>query len=270
MASALSCGVDIGSRTAKTVILNGSSMVSTSTTLTGVDSVQSARTVIDDALKKASLKWDDLGYTVATGYGRLRIPFAGSHITEISCHARGAHEIFPEVRTVLDIGGQDCKAIRMNEAGRVVSFVMNDKCAAGTGRCLERIADAVNVPLVKVGALSLEPVKEQLRVDTYCAVFAKMDVVTLMNEGKTPTDILAAVFEGFTARMWALLERVGIEPEFCITGGVGKNQGIVKRIEQRLGRPAMIAPDPQIVGALGAALFARDKLAAITAAQAKK
>lgn len=270
MGESIVCGVDIGSRTAKAVLMRGREMLANSITLTEVDSVHSAQVVIDNSLQAAGLAWDDISCIVATGYGRLRLPFAQYHVTEITCHARGAGHLFPDARTVLDIGGQDCKAIRMAENGRVVSFVMNDKCAAGTGRCLERIANAVGVPLREVGPLSLVPVKEHLRVDTYCAVFAQMDATSLINEGKSPGDILAAVFDGFTARIWALLERVGIQPELCITGGVGKNIGIVKRVEARMGRPVKIATDPQIVGALGAALVAQDKLATRSAAAVPK
>ncbi|MBM2825755.1 MAG: CoA enzyme activase [Dehalococcoidales bacterium] len=261
MGEAIVCGVDVGSRMTKAVIMAGSRLLAASITPTEVDSVQSARCAIEQALQAAGLAWENLGGIVATGYGRLRLPFAHFHITEITCHARGAFHLFPEVRTVLDIGGQDCKAIRLGANGRVVSFLMNDKCAAGTGRCLERIGAAVGIPLPEVGPMSLATVKEPLRVDTFCAIFAQMDVLALVNEGKTPSDILAAVLDGYTARVWGLLERVGIQPELCMTGGVAKNTGIVKRIETRLGQPVKIASDPQIVGALGAALIAQDKLA---------
>ncbi len=262
MAKTIVCGVDIGSRMTKAVILADAQVLASSITPTEVDSVQSARRAIEQALRAAGLSWEDLANIVATGYGRLRLPFARFHITEITCHARGAFHLFPEVRTVLDIGGQDCKAIRAGANGRVVSFLMNDKCAAGTGRCLERIGAAVGIPLPEVGSMSLLPVKEPLRVDTYCAIFAQMDVLALVNEGKTPGDILSAVLDGYTARVWGLLERVGIQAELCMTGGVAKNTGIVKRIEDRAGRPVKIADDPQLVGALGAALIARDKLPA--------
>lgn len=256
------CGVDVGSRTAKAVIVRGEGVIASSITLAEVDSEHSARVVIENSLQIAGETWEHVSCVVATGYGRLRLPFADYHVTEITCHARGANHVFPDVRTVLDIGGQDCKAIRLAGNGRVSNFVMNDKCAAGTGRCLERIAAAVGMPLSEMGERSLAPRRENLRVDTFCAVFAQMDTVSLVNEGREPSDVLAAVFDGFTSRMWALLNGVGIEPELCITGGVGKNIGIVRRIEDRLGRPVRVPTDPQIIGALGAALIAQDKLAA--------
>ncbi len=262
MDESIVCGVDVGSRTAKALIMRGGQVLGHSLTLTEADSVRSARNAIDVALQAAEIPWEDISCIVATGYGRLQIPFAQFHVTEITCHARGASHIFPDVRTVLDIGGQDSKAIRLGENGRVINFVMNDKCAAGCGRCLERIAAAVGVTLKEIGPLSLMPVKEPLRVDTYCAVFVQMDVLSLVAGGKPVTDVLSAVMDGFTSKLWSMLERVGIEPELCITGGVAKNIGIVKRIEARLGRPVRIAPEPQIIGALGAALIARDKLAA--------
>ncbi len=261
MSDAVVCGVDIGSRTAKSLLLNGNKILGQSITLTEVDAEKAARRTIDATLGAAGLDWKDISCTVATGYGRLRLPFADYHVTEITCHARGASYFFPDVRTVLDIGGQDCKAIRMGANGRVIEFFMNDKCAAGTGRCLERIAASLNTPLSEIGPLSLQPVKNQLRVDTYCAIFAQMDALTLANSGEAVGDILAAVMDGFTSRVWSMLERVGVQPELCITGGVGKNIGIVKRVEERMGRPVKLAPDPQIIGALGAALIAGDKLA---------
>ncbi len=264
MSEPIVCGVDIGSRTTKAVIMRQSEIVASSITLTEVDSVQSARHAIAEALRTGGLSWESLACIVATGYGRLRLPFAHFHITEITCHARGAFHDFPDVRTVLDIGGQDCKAIRLGETGKVLSFFMNDKCAAGTGRCLERIAATIGIPLAEIGPMSLRPAQEPVRVDTYCAVFAQMDVMSLVNEGKSATDILAAVLDGYTSRVWAMLERVAIQPELCMTGGVAKNTGIVRRLEEKLGRPAKISRDPQIVGALGAALIAQDKLAVKT------
>lgn len=257
------CGVDVGSRTAKAVIMRGHCILGHSVTLREVDPVHSAQQIIENALQAAGAPWESISCVVATGYGRLQVPFAHFHVTEITCHARGASYIFPEVRTVLDIGGQDCKAIRLGENGRVVNFFMNDKCAAGTGRCLERIASAIGVPLDDIGPLSLMPVKEPLRVDTYCAVFAQMDVLSLVNEGKTVSDILAAVLDGFTSRIWGMLERIDMQPELCISGGVAKNIGIVRRIEDRLGRQVKVASEPEIVGALGAALIAQDRLAAM-------
>jgi predicted CoA-substrate-specific enzyme activase len=254
------CGVDVGSRTTKAVIMRGTSVLASSLTLTEVNAEHSARTAIENSIRTAETSWETIKCVVATGYGRLRLPFANYNITEISCHARGAYHIFPDVRTILDIGGQDSKAIRIAANGRVLTFAMNDKCAAGTGRCLERIAAAAGVTLDEIGPLSLMPVQEPLRVDTYCAAFAQTDTISLINEGKAPSDVLSAVLDGFASRVWSLLEKVGVEPELCITGGVGKNVGIVKRLENKSGKSIRLSPDMQIVGAIGAALIAQDKL----------
>ena len=263
MRESVVCGVDVGSRTAKAVIMRGHHVLGYSVMLREVDPVRSAQQIIENTLQTAGVPWERISYIVATGYGRLQVPFAQFHVTEITCHARGASHLFPDVRTVLDVGGQDCKAIRLDENGRLLDFFMNDKCAAGTGRCLERIATALGVPLDNIGPLSLKPIQELLRVDTYCTVFAQMDVISLVNDGKSVSDILVAVLDGFASRIWTMLERIDVQPELCISGGVAKNIGIVSRIKDRLGREVRVAPEPDIVGALGAALIAQDKLAMI-------
>ena len=225
------------------------------------DSSDSAVTVMDSTLEKCGLSLKDIAYVVSTGYGRVNVPFSQATITEISCHAKGTNWFFPEVRTILDMGGQDCKAIRCDEKGRVREFVMNDKCAAGTGRYLERAAATLNLDLDQIGPLSLEPKEGPLHVSEFCAVFAERDINVLMRGANNLNDILAGVHDAIARRVRILLKQVGVEEELSISGGVAKNIGVLKRLEEEFGLKAMIAPEPQIVGAIGASLFARDRAA---------
>jgi predicted CoA-substrate-specific enzyme activase len=253
-------GVDIGSASSKALILEGERILQHAIVTTGAESVGSAERVMDLALEGAGLRLDDLRYVVATGYGRVIVPFADEEVTELSCHARGAHRLFPGVRTVLDMGGQDCKAIRCDDQGRLGDFAMNDKCAAGTGRFLELMADVLQIPLDEIGPLSLEA-SEAVPVSNTCAVFAKSEVAALVRQGRDPRDVLAGLHDALASRIWALLRKIGVEPEFAIAGGIGKNVGVVRRIEERAGLRALLPPEPQITGALGAALFATDRVA---------
>jgi len=252
-------GIDIGSLSSKALIMEDGRISGWSLTLTGPSSEDSAVTAMNLALEKCGLSLKDIAYIVSTGYGRVNVPFSQTTITEISCHARGGNWFFPEVRTILDMGGQDCKAIRCDEKGRITDFILNEKCAAGTGRYLERVAKTLGVELDQMGPLSLEPVEGALPVSSFCAVFAERDVTNLMRLGKHINDILAGASDAIVDRVLALLSRVHVAPEFCISGGVAKNIGVVKRLEKQLGLKARIAPEPQVVGALGAALFAHDK-----------
>ena len=251
----LVAGIDIGSMSAKSILLRDGHIAASVLILTGADSSGTVREVMARLLEKASLEIADLDFIVATGYGRLNVPFAHKHITEISCHARGAFYFFPEVRSILDVGGQDCKAIRCDGQGKVTHFLLNDKCAAGTGRYLERIAQRLELPLQEIGPRSLKPLKGPLPIDSACAVFAENDILDFLRRGEPMNDILAGVSEALTDRILALLNRVGVEREFMISGGVAKNIGIVSRLEKRLQIEARIAPDPQLVGAVGGALL---------------
>jgi benzoyl-CoA reductase subunit A len=256
----ITAGIDIGSLSANVVVLNGDDIVAWSIIPTGPDSPATARQAMAEALGKTDLTLDDIEYIVATGYGRVVVPFSHRSITEISCHAKGAHWFFPNVRTILDMGGQDCKAIRCDENGKVTNFVMNDKCAAGTGRFMEIVAKALELPLDDIGRLSLETVEGTATVSSMCAVFAKTEIISLVRQGKHKNDILAGTCQAVAKRTWSLLEKVGVDEEFVITGGIAKNIGIVKRIEDKLRVKAQIAFEPQIVGALGAARFAQEIL----------
>ena len=251
-------GIDIGSRAAKAVIMQNGSILSSVICDTGPESAKTSYLTIQKALNGADLSLDDIGYTVATGYGRVLVPFANENVSEISCHARGINWYFPSVRTVLDMGGQDCKAINCDNDGRVTNFVMNDKCAGGTGRFLEMIADVLNTPLEKIGDLSLRS-KTGIPFNTVCAVFAKSEALAYLRSGAAKSDILAGLHEAIATRCFNLLQRVAIEKDFSITGGIAKNRGMVAKIREKVGLEPILCEDPQIVGALGAALFAQEK-----------
>jgi benzoyl-CoA reductase subunit A len=252
-------GIDIGSLSANFVILDDEGIIAQCTILTGSDSTQTSWELLRQTLvaSQTDLKMEDIDYIVTTGYGRTVVPFSHASITEISCHARGNSWLCPGVRTILDMGGQDCKAICCDAKGKVTNFVMNDKCAAGTGRYLERVASTLGISLDMFGPLSLEPVEGPAAISNFCTVFAQRDIVLLMRQGVHRNDILAGACEAIVKRILPLLQRVGIEEVFAISGGVAKNIGVVRRLEEEIGLKAYIASDPQIVGALGAALFAR-------------
>jgi predicted CoA-substrate-specific enzyme activase len=256
----ITAGIDIGSLSANAVILDEEGIMAKHNILTGPDSTETSWRLIHETLAacKGGLDLKSVDYIVATGYGRIVVPFSQANVTEISCHARGNHWFFPEVRTILDMGGQDCKAIRCDARGKVTNFVMNDKCAAGTGRYLERAASTLGIPLEEFGPLSLEQVKGPLPISNFCTVFAQRDIVLLLRQGAHRSDILAGVCDAIVKRIFPLLQRVGIQNAFAISGGVAKNIGVVRRLDEQLGLKVHIAFDPQIVGALGAALFARD------------
>lgn len=251
-------GIDIGSRATKTVIMDDGAILSSDISDTGPESIKTAYHGINQALGKTSITMEHIDYTVATGYGRVLVPFAAENVSEISCHARGISWYFPTVRTILDMGGQDCKAINCDGTGRVTNFVMNDKCAGGTGRFLETIADVLNVPLSEIGETALSSNK-LVPFNTVCAVFARSEAVSYLKRGISRADILAGLNEAIAVRCLNLLKRVSIEKEFTITGGISKNSGMVAKIREKVGLEPRLCEDPQLVGALGAALFARDR-----------
>jgi benzoyl-CoA reductase subunit A len=252
------CGIDVGSLSGEAVLMEGENLLGYSIVRTSHNSADTAKEALDMVLRQKGLSEKDISYTVATGYGRVIVPFAQRNISEISCHARGAHFVFPSARTILDMGGQDCKAIRCDERGRLVKFLMNDKCAAGTGRAVEVISSLLEVDLEEVGRLSLAPGQDLPKISNNCLLFAKSEILALMREGVAVEALLGALCMGIAERVCELLKRVGIQQEFVITGGIAKNQGVVKRIEQKLGLAPLIPPEPQIIGALGAALFAME------------
>ncbi|MBI2303969.1 MAG: benzoyl-CoA reductase, bzd-type, subunit Q [Chloroflexi bacterium] len=254
----ITAGVDVGSVSTQAVIVVDGKLYAYSSMRTGSDSPQSAQKAMDWATEGTGMTIDNVRYVVGTGYGRVNVPFANRTITEIACHARGANFIYgPSVRTVLDMGGQDCKAIRCDEKGKVSSFLMNDKCAAGTGRGMEVFADLLAVPIEDVGSLSLSVAEEPPPVSSTCVVFAKTEATGLLRAGWPKNRVVAAYCSAMAHRVVTLLERIGVEAEFAITGGISKNVGIVRRIEKELGVKALEPGlDAQLAGGLGAALFA--------------
>ena len=256
----LTAGIDVGSLSTKAVLLNNGEELGSSLIFTLPDSSASAKVALEKVLQKVNLERADLDYIVGTGYGRINIPFANSTMTEISCHARGAQANNRSIRTILDIGGQDCKAIRCDEKGKIVNFVMNDKCAAGTGRFLERIASTMSFSIEEIGPRSLLGVPQNAPISNTCAVFAEGDILKLIRKGLELNDILASAFDSLIRRIQGLLSQVGVERILCVSGGGAKNVGVIKRLESNLGMKVFIPPEPQLVGAYGAALIAMDRI----------
>jgi len=250
--------VDIGSLSTKTVILDGAGRVlAKHLRRTGADSRAAAEAALAAVLEAGGVNREDLACIVATGYGRIRASYADRQVTEITCHGRGAHFLRPGTRTIVDIGGQDSKVIRVDPDGHIVDFAMNDKCAAGTGRFLEVMAAALEVGLNDMGRLSARS-RRRVTVSSMCTVFAESEVVSLIAEGHAKEDIIRGLHEAVGARVATMARRVGVEDEVAMTGGVARNAGVVKALQAQLGRRLHIPADPQLVGALGAALVARD------------
>ncbi len=261
-AAAVTVGIDVGSVSSQAVLLADGKLLSFFSTRTGSSSPDSAVRAFKGASTPLDITLDDVAYAVGTGYGRVNVPFADRTMTEIACHARGANFMAgPSVRTILDMGGQDCKVIRCDERGRVLNFIMNDKCAAGTGRGMEVIADVLSVPIEDIGRRSFEIDEEPPPVSNVCTVFAKSEATSLLRAGWSIDRVLAAYCGAMAQRVAGLIARMEVEREFFITGGIGKNIGVTRRIERLIGVEAIRLAedsvlDPQIAGALGAALFA--------------
>jgi benzoyl-CoA reductase subunit A len=256
-AKIITAGIDVGSVSSQAVICVDGELYGFNSMRTGNNSPDSATNAINGVLKKSGMKLEDVTYVIGTGYGRVNVPFAHKAITEIACHARGANYMGgSSVRTILDMGGQDCKAIHCDEKGKVTNFLMNDKCAAGTGRGMEVIADLMQIPIAELGARSFDVDVEPEAVSSTCVVFAKSEALGLLKAGYTKNKVIAAYCQAMAERVVSLIERIGVENDFFITGGIAKNPGVVKRIEKLLGTKAVQTKyDSQIAGALGAALF---------------
>ena len=257
-------GVDSGSTSTNAVILNGKrEIIASATVRTGAKTSESAQKVLEETLRDAGSKLgrvitrEDITTIISTGYGRVSIPYADRNVTEISCHARGALYFNPKVRTILDIGGQDSKAIRLKDDGTVADFVMNDKCAAGTGRFLEAMARTLEVDITELGPISLES-KEEIEISSMCTVFAESEVISLIAQNKEKADIARGVHKAIAGKAYALMERVGLSPEYMMTGGVARNKGVVKALNEKLGAELYICDKPDLAGAVGAALYAID------------
>jgi predicted CoA-substrate-specific enzyme activase len=262
-------GCDVGSLTGKMVILEVDDedttkiqIIATAIVPTRVKPQITSNDVLEKALsecKNPDVKSkDDIDFIVGTGYGRIRIPFANKNISEISCHGKGAFWLDPSIRTIIDIGGQDCKVIRLDDTGNLEDFTMNDKCAAGTGRFLEIMAGALELELSELGPLSLKSDRPE-KITSQCSVFAESEVISLLGDGKEVVNIAAGIVQSIASRINSLVNRVGLKKELTMTGGVSKNVGVRREIERRLDlKLRKYKLDPQLVGALGAALFAID------------
>jgi predicted CoA-substrate-specific enzyme activase len=252
-------GIDVGSTQTKSIIVNDKlKIVARSLADTGANVTKAGERGFTEALRTSGIRREDVAYVVGTGYGRYKVTFGDTQITEISCHAKGASYLFPGTRTVIDMGGQDAKGIKVGEAGDVKDFVMNDKCAAGTGRFLANAAEALGLPLDDIGEISLKA-KNPVRLTTVCTVFVESDIMSYLAQGKKVEDILGGVHSAIAARTISLVRRVGIEPEVTFTGGVSLNIGMVRALEDKLGMKLNVSPDSHFVGALGASLFALER-----------
>ena len=267
---AYAAGVDVGSTQTKAVIIDERRrIVARALTETGANVIRAAETAFAEALKSGDRREEEVEFVVGTGYGRYKVTFGNTQVTEISCHGRGAVHMFPATRTVVDMGGQDTKAIRVSAAGEIVDFCMNDKCAAGTGRFLGAAASALDIPLPELGATALRGEKA-VKISTTCTVFAEAEVLSWLGKGKAIEDILWGVHKSIALRSYGLLRRTGISDEITFTGGVAKNPGMVKALEEKLGQRLNVSDESHFMGALGAALFAMDDLVASEMAATRK
>ena len=258
----IAAGVDVGSTQTKAVVMaeNGSrEILARALVDTGANVRKAAENAFLAACHSAGVAAPDVGFVVGTGYGRYNISFGNTQMTEISCHARGAHFVYPSTRTVIDMGGQDSKAISVGGDGQVMDFVMNDKCAAGTGRFLANAADVMGIGLDEIGPLSLRA-SRPVRITTVCTVFVESDILSYLAQGKKAEDILGGVHLAIAKRTLSLARRVPIEPQITMTGGVARNSGMVRALEDVLGTTMQISPDAHFMGAIGAAVFALEKM----------
>ena len=253
----VTAGIDVGSVSSQAVVCIDGELYGYNSMRTGNNSPDSATNAIKGVLERSDMALSNINYVIGTGYGRVNVPFAHKAITEIACHARGANYMGGNtIRTILDMGGQDCKAIHCDEKGKVTNFLMNDKCAAGTGRGMEVIADLMQIPIAELGARSFDVDEEPQAVSSTCVVFAKSEALGLLKAGYSKNKVIAAYCQAMAERVVSLIERIGVEEKFFITGGIAKNVGVVRRIEKLLGTAAAETQyDSQIAGALGAALF---------------
>ncbi len=252
-------GVDVGSTQTKAVIMDGQRRVLGRSLIdTGGIITAAAENAFQLAVADAGVERSDVAYVVGTGYGRYKVTFGDTQVTEISCHARGGQYLFPKTRTVLDIGGQDTKAIKIGSEGQVLDFCMNDKCAAGTGRFLGAAAMALDIPLGELGPLALLA-KNAVKITTTCTVFAETEIINWLARGKKVEDVLMGVHQAIATRSISLLRRVGVEDEVTFTGGVTRNNAMVKILEEMLETHLNVSEEAHYMGAIGASLFALEK-----------
>ena len=257
---AYGAGVDVGSTQTKAIIIDEEGRITGRALLdTGANVVAVAEQAYVEALRSAGISEEEVGFVVGTGYGRYRITFGNTQVTEISCHGRGAVHMFPGTRTVVDMGGQDTKAISVSPTGEILDFCMNDKCAAGTGRFLGAVATALEIPLGELGETAMRGEKA-VKISTTCTVFAESEVLSWLGRGKKVEDILLGVHRSIVSRSMGLVRRVGVRSEVTFTGGVTKTIGVVEGLNEALGCKVNVGADSHFMGALGAALFARDHI----------
>lgn len=257
-------GIDVGSISTEMVIIDDAkNIVASVILLTGSNTKKVIEKSLKEALTKAKIKRGDIRYIVSTGYGRLTVDFADREITEITCHAVGAHFLFPKTRTVIDIGGQDSKVISLDENGKLVDFIMNDKCAAGTGRFLEVMAHVLESKIDELGALSLKS-QNILRISSMCTVFTESEVVSKISEGCAREDIAAGIHRAIVDRILTMVYKIGVIEEITLSGGVSKNIGVVQTIKTKLSKEINVPREPRIVGALGAAILAQKYISSHT------
>lgn len=252
----ITLGIDIGSLSTKSVLMENDEVVAFDVVLTGGTNRKAAETTFENVLTASGLTRGDVKFVVSTGYGRENLPFADKHVSEITCHGIGMHLRNPDIRTILEIGGQDSKAIRIDDGGRVEQFVMNDKCAAGCGRFLEVTARAMGIGLSELGEASALA-RNPLRISSTCAVFAETEIVSLVAVGTPAPDIVRAVHDSIAQRAVVLLRQVGISGPVGMSGGVALNSGVVRALEDKLQTGIYIVDNPQVRGAIGAAYIAQ-------------
>jgi predicted CoA-substrate-specific enzyme activase len=258
-------GIDMGAKLTKAVVLDGERrIVGKSAIRTRPDFPVIAKEALDVALKQAGLMQTDLSYIATTGFGRYNVPFRDIQITDITCVARGSVFLFPKTRCVLDIGAQSTRALRVNDAGKVLEFRTNDKCAAGAGGFIERAAKYLEVAIEQVGDLSLNAKKPQT-ISSVCAVLAESEIINHVSSGETVEDILRGVHNSLASRAMALLKRAGLEEEVTFVGGVARQHGMVKALEETVKKKVNVSDEPEMVGAIGAALLALKRLEKIRA-----
>ncbi len=250
-------GIDLGSTMTKVVIIGEDEQVCASVIKhTGAEHRRLANKVMEEALEQTDLSIDEISYVIATGYGRINVPFADRQITELTCHARGVASFFPDVRLAIDIGGQDAKGLKVRD-GRLVDFAMSDKCAAGTGRFLEVLSATLGLKLEDLGDISLKSTRK-VSISSTCTIFARQEVINRLSEGVALEDIVAGLHSAIASRVAGMVRRLKVEPDVVFTGGVAKNIGVVRALEESLGCKVLVPEEPLLSGAIGAALLSKE------------